>query len=258
MISIHPSAIVSKDADIKDGATVSAYSIIEGNASIGENTFIGPHVHVYGDTSIGENCKIYTSAIIGSPPQDLKYKNEKSYVRIGNYNTIREFVTINKATGENESTVIGNNNLFMAYSHIAHNCIIGNNVIIANCGTLAGHVTIEDYAILGGLAGIHQFCRIGRMSIIGGTSKVIKDIVPYVIADGHPARPYGINKLGLKRKNYPPEVIDNIEEAYRIIFRENLSLSDAIEKILLKPGSPEIREMVEFIKNSRRGISKER
>jgi UDP-N-acetylglucosamine acyltransferase len=258
MISIHPTAIVSKEADIKDNVVISAYSIIEGNASIGENTFIGSHVHIYDNTIIGENCKIYTSAIIGSPPQDLKYKGEKSFVYIGNNNTIREFVTINKSTGENEKTIIGDNNLFMAYSHVAHNCFIGNNVILANCGSLAGHVIIEDYAILGGLAGVHQFCRIGKMSITGGASKVIKDIVPYIMADGHPARPYGINKTGLKRKNYPLEVIEEIEEAYRILFHDNLNLSEAIEKVLSKLNSKETKEMVEFIKISQRGISKER
>ena len=258
MAKIHPTAIISPDVfiDPDESTEIGPYTIIEGNVTIHKGCRIGPYVHIQGYTEIGAGCRILTGAIIGSIPQDLKYKGGKTYLKIGERNTIREFVTINTGTSEGESTIIGNNNLIMAYVHIAHNCVIGNSVIIANGGTLAGHVVIDDFAIIGGLVGIHQFCRVGRYSIIGGCSKITKDIVPFVIADGHPAVPHGVNKIGLKRKGIPPEKIAHIEEIYRILFRSGLNVSEAMVELEKMEKTEEVVCMVDFIKNSSRGIAR--
>lgn len=258
MKKIHPSAIISPAVEIGEDVEIGPYAIIEGNVKIGNNCKIGPLVHIQGNTEIGEGCKIFTGAIIGSIPQDLKYKGGKTYLKIGKNNVIREFVTINLATSEGEETVIGDNNLLMAYSHIAHNCKIGNNVIIANGGTLAGHVVVEDYAIIGGLVGIHQFCKIGKHSIIGGCSKVTMDIIPFIVADGHPARPYGINIIGLKRRNFSDEKINILKNVYKIIFKSGLNITDALKKLEELSHFEEVKDIIEFIKNSERGIAREK
>lgn len=258
MRKIHPTSIISSKAEIGEDVEIGPYSIIEDNVKIGNGCKIGAYVHIQGYTEIGENTKIFTGAVIGSIPQDLKYKGEITYLKIGKNNVIREFVTINPGTSKGEETKIGDNNLIMAYAHIAHNCVIGNNVIIANGGTLAGHVFVDDYAIIGGLVGIHQFCRIGKHSIIGGCSKVTMDIIPYITADGHPARPYGINLVGLKRRNFSKEKIEILNTAYKIIFRSNLNTSSALEKLEEMAEYEEIREIIDFIKSSKRGIAKER
>ncbi|HOK79425.1 MAG TPA: acyl-ACP--UDP-N-acetylglucosamine O-acyltransferase [bacterium] len=256
---IHPSAVVSSDAEIGEHTFIGPYAVIEGKAKIGSGCFISPMVHIGSNVEIGNNCKIYTSAAIGNPPQDLKYRGERSFVKIGNNNTIREFVTINTATGENQFTIVGDNNLLMAYVHVAHNCVIGNNCIIANAATIAGHVFIDDYAIIGGLVGIHQFSRIGKHAIIGGCSKITKDIIPFITADGHPARPHGINTIGLKRRNFSIEVISILEDAYKIIFRSNLTIQQVIEKLKSEFASvPEIEEIIRFLISSERGIARER
>lgn len=236
-MSIHPTAIVHK------------------NAKIAEDVQIGPYAIIGENVQIGKGCKIFSHAVIGSPSQDLKYKGEKTYVRIGENTTIREFVTINCATGEGEETVIGNNCLLMAYVHIAHNCRVGDRVIIANCGTLAGHVEVEDKAIIGGLAAIHQFCRIGTLSLIGGCSKVVQDVPPYMIADGHPAKVYSINTVGLRRNNIPETTRNNLKRAFKIIYRSGLTISSAIQRIQeeITP-SEEITHLIEFIQSSSRGI----
>jgi UDP-N-acetylglucosamine acyltransferase len=256
-MKLHPTALVSSKARIDKDVEIGPYSIIEENVTIRGGCTICPHVHILGHTEIGAGCRIFTGAVIGSCPQDLKYKGEKTYLKIGENNTIREFVTINPGTSEGESTIVGSNNLLMAYVHIGHNCIIGNNVIIANAGTLAGHVIVEDYAIIGGLVGIHQFCRVGRHSITGGCSKIVKDIVPYVTADGNPAVPYGINKIGLKRRNFQAEKISCIEEVYKKLFRSGLNVSDAVAGIEKMEKSEEISFVVEFIKKSERGIARQ-
>lgn len=259
MPSIHPSAVISHEAEIDKDTEISPFVVVEGNAKIGSGCIIGPMVHIKGNVEIGDNCKIFTGAVIGNPPQDLKYKGEKSFAKIGKNNTIREFVTINAATGENQATIIGDNNLLMAYVHVAHNCIIKNNCIIANAATIAGHVFIDDYAIIGGLVGIHQFSRVGKHSIVGGCSKITKDIIPFITADGHPARPHGINTIGLRRRHFSESIISALEEAYRIIFRKNLTIQESV-KILAAEFSniPEICDLIEFIRSSERGIARER
>jgi UDP-N-acetylglucosamine acyltransferase len=258
MNKIHPTAIISPEVEIGDNVEIGPYAIIEGKIKIGDNCKIFPSVHIQGYTEIGENTKIFTGAIIGSIPQDLKYKGDITYLKIGKNNTIREYVTINPGTSAGEETIIGDNNLIMAYAHIAHNCKVGNNVIIANSGTLAGHVEIDDYAIIGGLVGIHQFCRIGKHSIIGGCSKVVMDIIPYIMADGHPARPYGLNIIGLKRRNFSEEKIKILNEAYKIIFKSGLNTSQALKKLEEMNDCEEVKDIIEFIKSSKRGIAKER
>jgi UDP-N-acetylglucosamine acyltransferase len=258
MNKIHPTAIISPEVEIGDNVEIGPYAIIEGKIKIGDNCKIFPFAHIQGYTEIGENTKIFTGAIIGSIPQDLKYKGGITYLKIGKNNTIREYVTINPGTSAGEETIIGDNNLIMAYAHIAHNCKVGNNVIIANSGTLAGHVEIGDYAIIGGLVGIHQFCRIGKHSIIGGCSKVVMDIIPFIMADGHPARPYGINVIGLKRRNFSDEKIKILNSVYRIIFKSGLNTSQALKKLEEMNDCEEIKEIIEFIKSSQRGIAKER
>jgi len=254
---MHPTAIISPEAELDEEVVVGPYTIIEGKVRIGRATVIGPHVHILGNTTIGENCRIFTGAVLGSIPQDLKYRGEETYLKIGDHNTIREFVTMNPGTSKGESTVIGNHNLFMANVHIAHNCTIGNHVIIANLGALAGHVVVEDYAIIGGVTGVHQFCRIGAHSITGGCSKITKDILPFIMADGHPALPCGINKIGLKRRNFPQEKINILEEVYRILFRSGLNISAGLKELEKLPPCEEIDQIIRFIRNSQRGIAKE-
>jgi UDP-N-acetylglucosamine acyltransferase len=255
-MAIHPTAIVSKEAKLADDIQVGPYSIIGDSAVIGQGTRIGAYCVIEGNATIGRACEIFTGAVIGSIPQDLKYKGAKSFLEIGDNNIIREYCTFNPGTEEGSRTVVGSNNLFMAYSHIAHDCRIGNNCIIANNGTLAGHVTIEDQAVVGGLVAIHQFVRLGKLSIVGGCSKVVQDIPPYSTCDGHPARVYGLNLIGLRRQGTPKEAIDQLEHVFKLLFNSGLSLKHALEKIdkEIKP-LPEVTHLVGFIKTSERGIS---
>jgi len=256
-MKIHPTAVISKEAKIGSDVEVGPYTVIGPNTEIKEKTKIGSHCLIEGDTKIGRNCRIFTGAVIGSIPQDLKYEGEKSFLEIGDNNIIREYVTINPGASEGSKTVIGNGNLLMAYVHVAHDCRIGDNCIIANCGTLAGHVSIEDKAVIGGLVAIHQFCRVGEISIIGGCSKVVQDIPPYSLSDGHPAKVYGINLVGLRRQGIKKEVIEDLRRAFKIIFFSGLTFSHAIEKVEREiPSHQEIGRLIEFIKNSERGICK--
>lgn len=252
---IHPTAIVSKKAKIDEGVEIGPYTIIGDNVELGKGTKVGPFCVITGYTKIGKDNRIFSNAVVGSIPQDLKYKGERSWLIIGDGNTIREFVTINPGTGEGGKTIIGNNNLIMAYAHIAHDCIIGNNVIIANCGTLAGHVLIEDKAIIGGLAAIHQFVRVGRYAIIGGCSKVVQDIPPYSTCDGHPAKVRGINVVGLRRAGFSAEKRNLIRRAFKILFFSGHPLPKAIEVLQQElPLTEEINCLIEFIRSSKRGI----
>ena len=210
-MSIHKTAIISDKAKLGKNVEVGPYSIIDGQVEIGDNTKIGSFCVIEGNTIMGENCRVFTGAVIGSIPQDLKYKDQRSFLEIGRNNIIREYVTINPGTDEGTKTTVGSDNLIMAYSHIAHNCIVGNHCVIANSGTLAGHVTVENRVVIGGLVAIHQFVRVGELSIIGGCSKVVQDIPPYSTCDGHPARFYGLNSIGLRRANVSNKDISNIK-----------------------------------------------
>jgi len=255
-MKIHPTAIVSKKAKLANDLEVGPYSIIGDDVQIKSGTVIGSHCLVEGLTCVGSNCRIYTGAVVGSQPQDLKYKGEKSLLKIGDNNIIREYCTLNLGTTDGGETAVGNNNLLMAYSHIAHDCIVGNNCVIANAGTLAGHVTIEEGAVVGGLVAIHQFVRMGKFSIVGGCSKVVQDIPPFSICDGHPARVYGLNLVGLRRHGFKREVITDLKQVFNSLFSSGLSVKHAIREIEkeVKPGS-EVAYLIDFIKNSKRGIS---
>ncbi|MBI3307118.1 MAG: acyl-ACP--UDP-N-acetylglucosamine O-acyltransferase [Candidatus Omnitrophica bacterium] len=254
-VKIHPTAIVDPDAELGEGVEVGPYAIITGTVKIGDGSRVGPRVTIEGHTTLGEENEIFTGAVIGSPTQDKKYDGGTSYLKIGDRNKIREYATINPGTKDGTETVIGNDNLLMAYAHVAHDSIIHNHTILANNATLAGHVTVEDRAIIGGLSAVHQFVRIGQLAIIGGCSKVVQDVPPYMMADGHPARTYGVNTVGLDRANIPAEEKVLLKKAFRIIFKSQFGVKKAISEIEEKLGSsPALRVLVEFLKNSDRGI----
>ena len=254
-MSIHPTAIIDKKAMISDGVSVGPYTSIGPEVKIGKGTEIGAFCVLEGNTEIGKDCKIFTGAVVGSIPQDLKFKGEKTGLKIGNNNIIREYVTINTGTADNGNTVIGNNNLFMAYSHVAHDCNVGNDCIIANSGTLAGFVTIEDKAVIGGLVAVHQFVKVGTLSIIGGCSKVVQDIPPYSTCDGHPAKVYGLNMVGLRRAGVSKETIAGLKQSFKLLFFSKLLFKNAIDKIQEEISDcKELAHLLEFVKSSKRGI----
>lgn len=256
-MSIHPSALVSKKANIGADVEIGPYTIVGENVAIGAGTKVGAHCVLEGHTAIGAGCEIFTGAVIGSRPQDLKYKGEKVYLQIGNNNIIREYCTFNPGTEEGGRTTVGESNLFMAYSHVAHDCSVGSNCVIANNGTLAGHVTIEDRAVIGGLVAIHQFVRVGRLSIIGGCSKVVQDIPPYSTCDGHPARVYGLNLIGLRRQKVSGASIHLLDDAFKVFFSSGLSIKHALEKVEKEmEKSPELSILIDFVKRSERGVTR--
>lgn len=254
---IHPTAIISSKAKIDSSVSVGPFSVISDNVTIGANTKIGSHCVVEGNTTIGESCEIFTGAVVGSRPQDLKFKDEKVFLEIGNHNIIREYCTLNPGTKEGAKTIIGDNNLLMAYSHIAHDCKVGNGCVLANNSTLAGHVIIEDKVVIGGIVAIHQFVRIGMLSIIGGCSKVVQDIPPFSTCDGHPARVYGLNLVGLRRKGISNASIKQLDQAFRIIFNSGLSVKHAVEKAEKElEKNEEITYLLNFAKSSERGLTR--
>jgi UDP-N-acetylglucosamine acyltransferase len=255
---IHATAIVDSKAELYANVEVGPYSIIRGNVSIGSGTVIGPHVMIEPYVTIGENCHIFQYAAIGAPPQSLKFKGEKSDVRIGRGTIIREFVTIHRGTEFGGGlTEVGEENFLMAYTHIAHDCITGKKVIFANNATLAGHIIVGDYATIGGLVAIHQFVRIGKYAYVGGKSAVGKDIPPYVLAAGDRAKLHGLNSVGLKRHGFSQETLSLLKKAYRIIFRIGITLNEAIERVKAEVEQiPEVASLIDFIESSRRGITR--
>jgi UDP-N-acetylglucosamine acyltransferase len=256
-VAIHPTAVVDAGAEIDSDVEIGPYSIIGPNVKIAKGCRTGAHVVIDGYTTIGEDNRFFTGAVIGSQPQDLKYKGGRCGLTIGAGNTIREYTTINTSTSEENVTNIGNGNLLMAYTHVAHECEIQDGVVMANAATLAGHVRVEDKVILGGLAAVHQFVRLGTSAIIGGCSKVTKDIMPYSMVDGHPASWQGVNFVGLKRSGISEETRADIKKAFKIVCRSNLNTSQALEKIRAElDGRPEVDLIIEFIENSTRGVCK--
>ena len=254
---IHPSAVVHPKAELGKDIEIGPYSVIGEHVRLGAGCSLLSHVVIDGLTTIGKRNKFYPFACIGLQTQDLKYRGGKCYVEIGDQNTFREYATVHSSTFDGGKTVVGGHGNFLAYTHIAHDCQVGNHVIMSNVGTLAGHVIVEDHAIVGGLAAVHQFVRIGKMSMIGGCSKVVQDIPPFMIADGHPAEVRSINKEGLKRNGVSEEVQNHIRSAYKILFRAGLNGTSAIEKMRKEiADGPEIRHLIEFVENSERGISK--
>lgn len=252
---IHPTAVIDPSAEIAEGVKIGPFSVIGAGVKIGAGTELKNHVTIAGPTTIGENNLFYPYSSIGQRSQDLKYSGEPTYLEIGNDNSFREFCTVNRGTSPGSKTAIGSHNHFLAYSHVAHDCIVGSHVIFSNNGTLAGHVIVEDHAVIGGLSGVHQFCRIGMHAILGGCTKIVQDVPPYMIADGNPADLRGINQVGLERRGFSSEEIRSLREAYRLLCRANLNVKQACEVIRKDlPSSEHLEHLLTFIENSKRGI----
>ncbi len=253
---IHPSAIVDPSAELDENVSVGPFCVIGADVRIGSGSEIGPHVVIKGSTDIGHDNHIYQFASVGENPQDRKYAGEVTRLEIGDRNVIREFATINRGTVQDQGvTRIGNDNLFMAYIHVAHDCIIGNNVIMANAASLGGHVQIDDWSILGGFNLVHQFTRVGAYCFSGMGSAISKDVPPYFMVEGKPAKPRGINSEGLKRHGFSQEDMASIRRAYKILYKSGLSLEQAISRIeLMQNDTPALKSMVEFLHSRVRSI----
>ena len=253
---IHPTAVIALDAVLADGVEVGPFSVIGPGVQIGHGTKVGPHVVVEGPTRIGAGNRIFQFASVGADPQDKKYRGETSRLEIGDRNVIRECVTLHRGTSQDQGvTRIGDDNLFMAYAHVAHDCAIGNSCVLANQATLAGHVHLGDWVIMGGFSGIHQFCRIGSHAFIANNAAVTRDVPPFVMAVGQPADAHSSNAEGLKRRGFTPEQIRNIRAAFRVLYRSGLKLAEATARLeLLAKDQPELLPLVEFLPQATRGI----
>ena len=252
---VHPTAIIDPGANVAPGAAVGPYSIIGPGVLIGRGTVIGPHVLVERDTTLGEQCQIAKGAVLGSDPQDLKYEGEPSELVVGDRTVVREYATLNRGTRASGRTVVGSDCLIMAYAHVAHDCEIGNHVVLSNAVNMAGHVVIEDWAIVGGLTAIHQFVRIGAHSFCGGGSRVPQDIPPYLKAAGSPVKLYGLNSVGLERRGVSEDVKQALKQAYQILFQSKLTLTRALDLAELEVEQiPEVRHLLTFIRSSERGV----
>lgn len=254
---IHKLTDIHSDAKIGKNVTIEAFTSISPNVVIGDNTWIGSNVTIMDGARIGKNCKIFPGSVISAIPQDLKFKGEETTLELGDNNTIRECVTLNRGTASRGKTVIGDNNLFMAYSHVGHDCVIQNKCIIGNAVQIAGEVEVDDWVIVSGGTPIHQFSKLGKHAMVGGASAVLKDIPPYTLSGSNPITYMGINVVGLKRRNFSKEAIDIIHDCYRLIYQSNLNISQAIEAIEKEVTKSEEKDTIlKFIKNSDRGIIK--
>jgi UDP-N-acetylglucosamine acyltransferase len=254
---IHPTAIVHPWAKLGEGTTVGPYSVIGEHVVLGEGCEVGAHCFIEGRTTIGRNNRFFHGATVGTAPQDFKYNDQVSHLEIGDNNTFREYITLNRATGEGERTVIGSGCFLMAYVHVAHNCILGNEVTLANSVNLAGHVTLDDCSTIGGVTPVHQYVRMGKYAFVGGGSRIERDIPPFIKAAGNPARVYGVNSIGLERRGFSHEKRVMIRNIFKILYRSDLNVSQVLE--LLRNGDfhdPERQIMVEFLESSERGITK--
>ncbi len=257
--TIHPSAVVSSSAKLGNNVTIGPYSVIGDEVEIGDDSVIGPHVVIDRWTTLGKGCRVFQFASVGAEPQDLKFKGEQSCTIIGDRTTIREGATIHRATGEGNETRVGSDCLLMAYVHIAHNCTLGNRVIMSNLASCSGHAIVEDRVVIGGMAGVHQFVKIGRNAMVGGMSKLVQDVVPYTLVDGHPAKVVGLNNVGISRAGIPLESRRLIKKAYKILYRSGLSLPEAIAVIEQEVDScEEVEHFLRFLRNAERGICRER
>jgi len=257
LVEIHETAIIAEGAVLEDGVKIGPYCVIGKDVKIGKNTLLESHVVIEGITEIGEGNKIHSFASIGKDSQDLKYKGEPTKTIIGNNNKIREFVTIHRGTTDRWETRVGDNNLIMAYVHIAHDVIVGDNCIFSNNATLAGHVTVDSNALVGGLTPVHQFCRIGSYSMTGGASAINQDICPFVLAEGNKAKVRGLNSVGLRRRGFSNEEISNLKKAYKLIFRSGMPLKEAVEELKATYGEDKnVMYLVDFIEKSDRGIAR--
>ncbi len=254
---IAPTAVIHPKAQIGDGCVIGPYCVIGENVALGAGCRLHSHVVIDGHTTLGENNEIFPFASIGLKTQDLKWKGGITRTQIGSHNTFREYVTIHSATGDGEVTTVGSHNHILAYSHIAHNVTLGDHIIMSNVATLAGHIQVEDRAVIGGLAAVHQFCRVGTMAIIGGCSKVVQDVPPYMLADGNPAKTRTINKVGLERNGVSEEAQSALKQAYKILFREGLTIPNALSRIESElPSLTEVCHLVAFVRQSERGLIK--
>jgi len=258
LTNIHPTSVIDAGASLGNDVAVGPYCVIGDGVELGDRCVLHSHVSLAGPTIIGGKNEFYPHCAVGGRSQDLKYGGEPTYLKIGSGNSFREFVTVNRGTAQGNATSIGNNGYFLAYSHIAHDCEVGDGVIFSNNGTLAGHVTVADNAILGGLSAVHQFCRVGRHAITGGCSKIVQDVPPFMIADGNPAQVRGVNTVGLRRHGFPEEEIRALKETYKVIFRRNLTLDEALAelKALYAGEGPDYpaNELIAFMEGSHRGI----
>jgi len=254
-VAIDPHAVVAAKAQLGEQVSIGPFSTVEEDVVIGDGTWIGPRVHVASGSRLGKNCKVFPGAVVGGPPQDLKYKGEPTTLEVGDNTVIRECVTLNRATAETGRTVIGNDCLFMAYTHVGHDCRVGNNVIIANCAPLGGHVHLADFVIVGGLTPVHQFVHVGEHVMIGGGFRVVKDIPPYILCGQDPLCYEGLNIIGLKRRGFSAKAIEMLDKTYRILYRSNLNVSQAVARIKeeVEPVT-EVKKVLEFIAGSKRGI----
>lgn len=254
--SIHATAIVAPDAVLGEDVEIGPYCVIGPGVEIGVRTRVGAHATIHCHTSVGADNVIHAFASIGDAPQDKKYQGEPTRLEIGDRNVIREFVTLNRGTTKDRGvTTIGNDNLFMSYSHVAHDCIVGNQCVLANCSTLGGHVVLGDWVIMGGFAGVHQFCKVGAHAFLANNAAVTRDVPPYVMAVGGPAKPHSINAEGLKRRGFSPQQIRNLRNAYRTLYRSGLRLEDAVERLVeAARDQPEVQLLVDFIPQSTRSL----
>jgi UDP-N-acetylglucosamine acyltransferase len=259
---VHPTAVIHPDAELHPTVRVGAYAVIGSQVKVGANTEIGPHVVIDGWTEIGERNRIFAGAAIGLDPQDLKYDGSSTRVQIGHDNLIREYVTVNRAARSGGMTVIGDQNLLMAYVHVAHDCVLENQIVIANNVSMAGHVHIESRATIGGVLGIHQFVHIGRMAMVGGMSRIDRDVPPFMLVEGNPSRVRSLNHVGLKRAGLVDDENGNtfqlLKKAYRILYRSGLTLNHALEELDLMPGNPHLEHLRQFLHmaqtKQRRGV----
>jgi len=252
---IHPTAVVDPSVQLGEGCNIGPYCVLGAGVVLGDGCWLQNHVTLMGPTRAGARNRFYSFCSIGQQTQDLKYAGEPTYLQIGDDNTFREFVTVNRGTAPGASTRIGSGGNFLAYSHIAHDCVVGDRVIFSNNGTIAGHVEVGDHAVIGGLTAVHQFCRIGAHAITGGCSKIVQDVPPFMIADGNPAAIRGLNKVGLERQGFSEESLKSLKDAYRVLYRSSLNLQQAVERLQAVPEhSPELDRLLEFLQSSQRGI----
>ena len=254
---IHPTAVIDPGAQIGEGCEIGPYCVIGAGVELGEGCQLQHHVSLTGPSRFGKENVFFPFATLGQRTQDLKYAGEPTRLDVGDGNTFREFVTVHRGTAPGSSTRIGNRGYFLAYVHVAHDCTVGDEVIFSNNGTLAGHVEVGDFAILGGLTAVHQFCRIGAHAMTGGCSKIVQDVPPYMLADGNPAKVRSYNKVGMERRGFDEKTMRAVREAYRIIYRLSLNLAQAIEQMRADlPELPEIEQIMNFVVRSPRGIIK--
>jgi UDP-N-acetylglucosamine acyltransferase len=253
---IHTTAVIDPSAQIGADVEIGAYTVIGPDCVVGDGTVLGPHVVLEQFTELGQLCQVRAGAVLGGPPQDNKFKGERSFVRVGDRTQIREFVTIHRSTGEDEATTIGDDNLIMAYVHIGHNCVVGNKAMLSSYAGLSGHIHIEDYVIVGGMIGMHQFVRVGRYAMLGGYSKVVQDVPPFMLADGRPADVLDLNVRGLRRAGIDTNTRSSLKQAYKLLYRSNMNRTQALEAIAeeLEP-NPELDYLVQFIERMKDGTS---